>query len=119
MIGYRPRSYYEELVKIPNVQLINPHTPGLNLIKNSKLVLSISGGAIWEAIFLKKPTITFADVWFNKLSMVKRSRNIEELPYLVKEQLENFRHDEKELVNFIKSFIIVYLAGAIKVLSSI
>lgn len=105
MVGYRPRAYYKELLKIPNVQLINPNIAGLNLIKNAKLVFSISGGAIWEAIFLKKPTITFADVWFNKLSMVKRSKNIEDLPYLVKEQLENFRHNDKELINFIGAIL--------------
>ncbi|MDO8430343.1 MAG: hypothetical protein Q7S73_03175 [bacterium] len=105
MVGYRPRKYYKELLKIPNIQLINPNIAGLNLIKNAKLVFSISGGAIWEAIFLKKPTITFADVWFNKLSMVKRSDNIEKLPYLVKEQLENFRHDDRELINFIGAIL--------------
>ena len=37
--------------------------------------------------------------------MVKRCRNFDDLPYLVKEQLEHFRHNEEELVNFIGAIL--------------
>jgi len=32
--------------------------------------------------------------------MVKKCTTIEELPYLIKEQLENFKYDENSLINF-------------------
>lgn len=101
MVRFRPFSYYRELKKIPNVKLINPDQNSFELIKNSKLVTVITGTAGWEATILKKPVITFGDIFYNKLSMVKKSREIEQLPYLIKEQLEDFKYNEKELENFI------------------
>jgi hypothetical protein len=105
MIRYRPFSYYKELKKIPNVKLINPDQVSFELIKNSKLIVTITGTAGWEGIILKKPIITFGDIFYNKLSVVKRCRDIEQLPYIVKQQLENFQHNEKELENFICSIM--------------
>ncbi len=101
MLGYRPRSYYNELKKIPNVKLMNPKTDSLSIVRNSKLITTITGSAGFEGVVLKKPVITFGDVFYNKLSMVKKCQNIEKLPFIIKEQLENFNYNEKELENFI------------------
>lgn len=101
MVGYRTHSYYNELKKIPNVKLVNPDTPSLTLIRNAKLITTISGTAGWEAVLFKKPVITFGDVFYNKLSTVKKCYAIETLPWLIKEQLESFTYDERELENFI------------------
>ncbi|MBI2075283.1 MAG: hypothetical protein HYT82_01285 [Candidatus Harrisonbacteria bacterium] len=101
MIGFRPRSYYKELKKIPNVRLINPIIKSFPLIQNAKIVTTISSSVGWEAVLLKKPVITFGDVFYNALSTVKHCRTIDELPYLIKEQLESTRDNEQELVNYI------------------
>lgn len=101
MVGYRTHAYYRELKKIPNVKLLNPSLKSFDIIKHSRLVLTITGTVGLEALLCKKPVITFGDVFYNKLSMVKRCRNIEELPFIVKDQLENFKHNEFELENFI------------------
>ena len=105
MVGYRTHRYYRELKKIPNVKLINPAGDSFDLIKNSKLITTITGTSGWEGIIFKKPVITFGDVFFNALSAVKRCREIEQLPFLVKEQLENFHHHEEELENFIGAIL--------------
>ncbi|MDO8584847.1 MAG: hypothetical protein Q7R85_01860 [bacterium] len=101
MVGFRTRSYYKELLKIPNVRLINPVIKSFPLIQNSKIVTTITGSAGWEAVLLKKPVITFGDVFYNALSTVKHCRTIDELPYLIKEQLESTRYNEQELINYI------------------
>ncbi len=101
MFGYRPRQYYKELKKIPNVKLIKPTVSSFDLIKNAKLITLNTGTAGWEAILLKKPAITFGNAFYNYLPMVKRCRAIENLPQIIKEQLENFDYDEKSLINFI------------------
>lgn len=105
MFGYRPRRYYKELKKIPNVRLIKPTITSFDLIKNSKLVTAITGTAGWEATLLKKPVITFGNAFYNTLPMLKRCRAIEDLPKLIKEQLENFNYDEKSLINFIAAIL--------------
>ncbi len=101
MYGYRPRSFYKELKKMPNVKIINPSAKSFGLTQNAKLITTIAGTAGWEAVCFKKPVITFGDTHYNALPMVKRCRAIEDLPYLIKEQLENFVHDEAALVNFV------------------
>ncbi len=101
MFGYRTRKFYKELKKIPNVKLIRPTESSFNLSQGAKLSITPASTAAWEGILLKKPAITFGDVFFNILPMVKRCRAIEDLPYLIKEQLENFKYDEKALINML------------------
>lgn len=105
MIGFRPRAYYKELTKIPNVKLIDPSFDSFDLIRNAKLIAVLTSTAGWEAIFLKKPIITFGEVFYNTLSMVKRCHSFEELPNIIKNQLENFKHNEDELINFISAIL--------------
>lgn len=105
MIGLRKPSFYKELKKIPNVKLINISTGSEHLIRNSKFVTVITSTAGWEAALLKKPVISFGPVFYNKLSMVKRCQEIEGLPNLVKECLENYTHNEEELIDLTVSLI--------------
>lgn len=105
MYGYRTRKYYKELKKIPNVRVINSQISGYEIMKKAKLVTTISGTAGWEATVLKKPVITFGDVFYNKLSMVKHCKTPEELPFLIKKHLQNFKHDEEELINFLSAIL--------------
>ncbi|KKS95720.1 MAG: hypothetical protein UV75_C0003G0053 [Candidatus Giovannonibacteria bacterium GW2011_GWA1_43_15] len=101
MYGYRSRRFYKELKKIPNLKLIRPTEWSFDLIKHSKLIATITGTSGWEGILLKKPIITFGDVFYNKLPMAKKCENINDLPYLIKERVENFHHDEKKLIDFL------------------
>ncbi|MDO8499662.1 MAG: hypothetical protein Q7S66_03305 [bacterium] len=101
MVVYRPRSYYQELKKIPNVKIINPAVTSFEIIPFAKLVATISGTAGWEATLLKKPVITFGDVFYNQLSFVKNCKTPEQVAHLVKEQIENFQYSETELVRLI------------------
>lgn len=101
MAPYRPRAYYKELKKIPNVRLLNPAIQGFDLIQNAQLVATVTGTVGWEALMLKKPVIVFGHQFYNLLSMVKYCGEMEKLPYLVKEQLENFQYNEEEILNFV------------------
>ncbi|MEK7067738.1 MAG: hypothetical protein AAB956_01945, partial [Patescibacteria group bacterium] len=101
MVGYRPHAYYRELKKIPNVKLISHIINSFEVIKYAKLVTVISGTVGWEAVVMKKPVITFGDVFYNKLSTVIKCEMIEQLPFIVKRQLKQFNYNEAELENFI------------------
>lgn len=103
MVNFRPRAFYKELKKIPNVKLINPAIDLFTLMKAAKLVTVITSTAGWEATLMGKPVITFGDVYFNKLSMVKKCTEVEKLPELVKFQLEQFSYNEKEMVNYLSA----------------
>lgn len=100
MVPFRPRSYYKELKKIPNVRLMNPSIDGTTLIMHAGLIVTVTGSTAWEGVLLKKPAIVFGNRFYNILSMIKKCEAIEELPHLVKQQLEEWRYDEEELLQF-------------------
>ena len=105
MVGFRTRQYYRELKKIPNVKLIHPNHDSHAIIKDAQLITTQTGTAGWEALMLKKPVITFGDVYYNALSMVKKCTEIEKLAGLVKERLERFEWNEQELIHFISALL--------------
>lgn len=105
MVGYRPRAFYKELKKIPNVKLIDHRTPGVELVTQAKLITVITSSAGWEAALLKKPVISFGEYFYNALSFVKKCSDLESLPNLVQNQLEHFSHKEDELVPFLAAIL--------------
>jgi len=105
MLEYRPTAYYRELKKIPNLKLLNPKTSSLDLIEKSKIVTTIAGTAGFEASLLKKPVITFGDIFYNILSFVKRCREIENLPNIIKQQLEHFQYNNEEIINLLSAIL--------------
>lgn len=105
MVGLRSPQYYRELKKIPNVRLIDHSLSGFNLVKNAKLITVISSTAGWEGVIFKKPVITFGPVFYNKLSMVKRCRAIEELPSLIRNSFQEHVHREEELVHLVSAMM--------------
>lgn len=59
MVGDRPFSYYRELRALPNLHLVPPSAPNIDLIRKSCGVAGISGSALLEAALLSKPTLCF------------------------------------------------------------
>ena len=62
-VGKRPLSYYKKIIAIPNVEMINSSVETSTIIKNSKLVSTISGSVGLEGIILGSGTLVtpFAD----------------------------------------------------------
>ncbi|MBI4093518.1 hypothetical protein HY417_01010 [Candidatus Kaiserbacteria bacterium] len=100
MTPFRPRRYYKELKKIPNVRLLRPELSSFSIVPHAKLVATITGSVGWEATLLGKPVITFGRVFYNALPSVARSTTPEELPELVKSQLGKEVRDE-DTVRFV------------------
>ena len=76
---WRSISEYREIMNIPNVTLIHPSFDSQDLIKNSKLVFTITGTTGFEAAFYGKPSIIFTDSGYDLLSSVTRIKEIESL----------------------------------------
>lgn len=105
MLGYRTRAYYKEITKIPNVRLISPGVPGNKLAQDAAITVTITSTSGWESLLLKKPVITFGDVYYNDIPGVLTCRNFEELPHMVKKQLGEWRHDEQTLLNYVSALL--------------
>lgn len=59
MYGLRTIKYINNLIKIPNVLLVKPEISSLKLINKCKAVATITGTAAFEAVYLKKPVLSF------------------------------------------------------------
>jgi len=105
MVQYRPRAFYKEIKKNLNVALIDPAVRGTELVERAKLLVTITGTLGLEATFLKKPVIVMGNIWYDALSFIKKCPAPEELPYLIKEQLEHPTYNEEELVHFIAALL--------------
>lgn len=57
--GVRSRWFYRNLVKIPNVVLAHPIVPSHEWIEKSRMVVSITGTAGFEAVYFHRPVLSF------------------------------------------------------------
>ena len=105
MVGFRPRKYYAEIAKIPNVKILSPNVSSLKVVEKANILFTIAGTAGWEAVLLEKPVITFGDVFYNILSTVKHSVKIEDLSALTLSQLKNFKPNNEELIHFVSALL--------------
>jgi len=101
MVEYRPRSFYKELKKSPNVKIVSPKINSFAIIPFAKLITTIAGTVGWEGILLNKPVITFGHQFYNTLSSVKHCLDIENLPNLVNEAINTPRPNDDELINYL------------------
>ena len=89
-IGRRNDGFYKKLKKFKNVILLDPLDEGVNVIKKSKIVITISGTAGTEASILGIPVISlspFND--YNILDSVCYIDNLTEIKKVINLQLKN------------------------------
>jgi len=99
---FREISYYKKIISLQNVELIHPSLTPDEIYRNCSLVVTIAGTSPIEAAFYKKPSIVFADVSYSYLPFVSRVRNIEELPNIIKKNL-NQKFNFSGLTEYIRT----------------
>lgn len=87
-VGWREKSFYDELENMPNVSLIHPSIRTEEIIKFSSLVITIRGTASLEAAFYNKPSILMrSDMGQSLIPSISILKNLEELPMIINEAL--------------------------------
>ena len=59
MYGLRTLNYLNKLLQIPNLSIAKPYVNSIDIINKCKAVGTITGTAAFEAIYLKKPVLSF------------------------------------------------------------
>ena len=98
--SWRKISIYKELLELQNVTLLHPSVNPEELLKNCKMVISISGTAAFESSFFNKPSIIFSDVIFSSLSWITRLNSFEDLHEKIQSSL-NMKINTDELNNYV------------------
>lgn len=104
-IGDRSLSFYKKLLKYPNFILAHEKIDSKLLIENSKLVVTVSGTIGYEAGLMKKPAVTLAPVFFNKINFCRfvpfdTLTSYENLTTLI-EELKSQKDNRLEFTNYI------------------
>ncbi|HEY7609108.1 MAG TPA: hypothetical protein VIF14_07740 [Alphaproteobacteria bacterium] len=58
-IGMRPKSFYRDLARIPNLVFVDPLEWGLDVIRRAAVVATVNGTSGFEAAVLGKPVLAF------------------------------------------------------------
>ena len=100
--GWRSVNEMKKIMDLPNVILLHPSTNSSELIKKSKLVISIAGTSSIEAAMYNKPSISFENVGLFKISSLTVLKSIKDLPKVIRNSLTQ-KVDEKEIKVFKKA----------------
>ena len=89
VLGWRDKSYYEEIMSIPHVRLLHSSVLSEELIKKCSLVISIRSTATLEAVFHKKPSICFySELGYQTIPSIYILEDLKELPHAIKQSLQ-------------------------------
>ena len=84
---WRKTSFYNEILSIPNVQLLHHSIKTEDVMKKCSLVITINGASGLEAAMHNKPTILFSDFSYSILPSVYQLKSIDELPTAIRQSL--------------------------------
>ena len=76
----RPESFYQTILDMPNVSLVDSSVPSHEIIENASLVITINGSSGLEALFLGKPTITFTETVYSFLPGAFTIEKLDSIP---------------------------------------
>ena len=94
--GWRSVNEMKKIMDLRNVVLLHPLTNSSEIIKKSKLVISIAGSSSIEAALYNKPSISFENVGMFKISSLTVLKSIKDLPKAIRNSLKQ-KVDKNEI----------------------
>ncbi|MGK4199258.1 capsular polysaccharide export protein, LipB/KpsS family [Fusobacterium sp. HC1336] len=110
MYIYRKNKYYNEIKKLHNVKLISPFEDQLELLKESKGVITLTNTTGYEAILYKKPVYLFGKVFYQEYDYLNKIKNYSELRELIIKN-EEYSVNEHNYHSFILATLLSLRAG--------
>jgi len=96
MIGLRPKNFYKEIKKYPNVVLVSPFADNFLCIRNAALVSVITGTAGWEGLLMGLPVLTFGHNIYTHVDLTQSCTDYSKLGSLIFSLIHNSSdHDLK------------------------
>jgi len=83
-LGVRSLNYYNKIIALPNVKLIDPFVPSVSLIGNALAVASVSSTICLEAALIGTPALVFSKPYFHRMGMVHVCRSPEDVVHVMK-----------------------------------
>ena len=100
---WRKTSFYNEILSIPNVQLLHHSIKTEDVMNKCSLVITINGAAGLEAAMHRKPSILFSDFSYSILPSVHQLKSIDELPTAIRQSLSK-KVNPNDVAKYLKLF---------------
>ena len=88
---------YKKIINIPNVRFIHPNYNSQELISKTDGVITSLGSTGFEGLFYKKPIFLFGNDHYKDLSNVTKINSFPELYEKIRNTLDNFEFNNKEM----------------------
>lgn len=107
-VGKRPAGFYKRINSMPDVKLVSPFLNNFELIKNAKLVCTITGTAGWEAMLLGKAPLVIGNVHYLSVGEgFVHCQNLSMIGTAIKEAMETKSASLKALATYIASIMTI------------
>jgi hypothetical protein len=105
MLGRRSVGFYEKILEIPNVRLVDFDLSSEVVLGHAVLVVIIRGAIGLEAVIKKKPVVSLGKSLFDILPphMFRSCWNLYELPQAIRDMMNNYRYDDDALIRYLAS----------------
>lgn len=103
MVGKRKWNYYQKLMDIPRVKISAPQIDTSHYVDKADIIITLGSSVGLDATMFAKPVITLGHCLYNTLPdyMVRKSTDLSNLPWEIRDLISNYRYDEKALCAFI------------------
>lgn len=81
--GLRDPSFYQELLSLPGIVLLNATIPTHELLTKAELVVSLTGTVTMEAMCLGTPSALLGSVYYEHFTGIRRPRSYREMQDLI------------------------------------
>jgi hypothetical protein len=99
----RSIAYYQRLLKLPNVRLIDRNEPSYKLIDNSLVIATATGTVGWEAIMRGKPALAFGDIFWQEAPGAFKVGSEQECQKAIQQIQEGWIPDKRKIAIFMKA----------------
>lgn len=107
MIGLRKNIFYKRISNLPNVLIVDAYIHPHEIIKNSKLTISITGTVSWESLCFGVPSIVLEKVPHLIINNgIFHLDNIKHMPQLIKQSLNYKMNNKNKILNYISAIIL-------------
>lgn len=99
----RTKDWYDDLIAIPNVILVDSSVSSFELTDNSLSVASVVSTAGWEAVVRGIPTLTFGYPWYRGCEGVFHTQTKQQCIEAFKKISEGYKVDQEKVQLFIQA----------------
>jgi hypothetical protein len=93
--------FFDRVIKLENIKMIDFDYDQLKLIDNSKAVAVITGSAAWEAVVKGKPVISFGQGWYSGCKGIVKVTSLQDVKDVVELIINDYKPSSKDVDQYI------------------